>query len=193
MEYEVAEHKCNWHEGKEKILKNQCQEEFQRENNTCKVYSTSKGIGVNVLSLHHLLDFPGKHLWVSFLFSLFVSLIIILFAIDFKRTSHHENCSHILWCQIIRTDILVEVLFYIIKNVFILKGSFEHSIDFILRHVLKLFGHVHLLNGIQGAQVGVFTTSFVILIFSHTMLSKIWVVSDFVFHSLHVQQKVLIE
>lgn len=127
------------------------------------------------------------------LLSFVVSLILIAFAIDFKRTSHHENCSHILWLHIINFDTLIEVLFYIIKNIFISKGSFEHAIDFTLRHVLKLFGHVHFLNGIEGAQVGIFTACFVILVFSHTMRSKFWMTSDFVFHLNHVQQNIFIK
>lgn len=178
---EVAEHKCYRDEGKEKILKNQRYEEFQRERNTSKVNFESKLLRIFKSSLDQLLNLPGKYFCMFLLLIREVSLILIAFAINLKWTSHTENCSHICWRQIIWAHTRIEVLFYIFKNIFILQGSFEHSIDFTLRHVLELLGHIHFLNSIECAKVRIFATSFVILIFSDTMCSKIWVVPDFVF------------
>lgn len=62
MENEVAKHECYRNDGKEEILNDQRQEEFQRENDSSKVHSTSKILRITILSLNQLLNFPGKNL-----------------------------------------------------------------------------------------------------------------------------------
>lgn len=91
MYNEVTEHKSNGDEGKEKILNNQCQEELQRENHTRKVNLASKFFFISKSCLDQLLDFPGIFFSEFVLFILVVSFIIIAFAVDLKRTAHHED------------------------------------------------------------------------------------------------------